>query len=146
MNSFYPLFLWGCDLVFGVLLHYLKCMLKLFNHFDAKISFLSFQDSIGNSHLKSILDMAGVVPMNNAAFSNRSGFAFGGKLICSRNRHNRLVISSAKTSETVPANLNGQLLFFQLCQFASDLYEVNSFFVPLNHLLFVYLSLICFLP
>nr|GMD52992.1 biotin carboxyl carrier protein of acetyl-CoA carboxylase-like isoform X1 [Ipomoea batatas] len=51
--------------------------------------------------------MAGVVPMNNAAFSNRSGLTFGGKLICSRNRNNRLVMSSAKTPETIPANLNG---------------------------------------
>ncbi|XP_031115250.1 uncharacterized protein LOC116019242 [Ipomoea triloba] len=84
----------------------------------------SLHHSVGNSHLKSILDMAGVVPMNNAAFSNRSGLTFGGKLICSRNRDNRLVMSSAKTPETIPTNLNGAAVLTDSQQTVPD--EKNS--------------------
>nr|GMD50938.1 biotin carboxyl carrier protein of acetyl-CoA carboxylase-like isoform X1 [Ipomoea batatas] len=68
--------------------------------------------------------MAGVVPMNSAAFSNRSGLTFGGKLICSRNRNNRLVMSSAKTPETIPANLNGAAVLTDSQQTVPD--EKNS--------------------
>nr|XP_033515792.1 uncharacterized protein LOC104110916 isoform X3 [Nicotiana tomentosiformis] len=66
----------------------------------------SFHHSVGaTSHMRSVIEMPGVFPMNNVAFSKPTklpvkGSSSGAKLVSSTNKHNRLILYCAKTSET----------------------------------------------
>ncbi|OIT03639.1 PREDICTED: uncharacterized protein LOC109225681 [Nicotiana attenuata] len=59
-----------------------------------------------SSHLKSVSEMPGVFPANNVVFSNLTmfpikGFLNDAKLVSSSNKNGRLILSCAKTSETI---------------------------------------------
>ncbi|XP_075111110.1 uncharacterized protein LOC107795053 isoform X2 [Nicotiana tabacum] len=76
----------------------------------------SFHHSVGTtSHMRSVIEMPGVIPMNNVAFSKPTklplkGSSNGAKLVSSTNKHSRLILSCAKTSETTVTTKSGAVL------------------------------------
>ncbi|OIT21608.1 PREDICTED: uncharacterized protein LOC109218695 [Nicotiana attenuata] len=66
----------------------------------------SFHHSVGNtSHMRSVIEIPGVIPMNNVGFSKPTKFPLkgssnGAKLVSSTNKHSSFILSCAKTSET----------------------------------------------
>ncbi|XP_059301768.1 uncharacterized protein LOC132053666 isoform X2 [Lycium ferocissimum] len=77
----------------------------------------SFHYSVGTtSHVRSVIEMHGVIPMNSVAYSKPTKFPLkgstnGARLASSPNKHVRLILSCAKTSETtVTAKSDGTVL------------------------------------
>ncbi|KAJ8537231.1 hypothetical protein K7X08_035632 [Anisodus acutangulus] len=66
----------------------------------------SFHHSVGTtSHVRSVIEMPGVIPTNSVVFSKHTklplkGSSNGARLMSSPNKHGRLILSCAKTSET----------------------------------------------
>ncbi|XP_004240889.1 uncharacterized protein [Solanum lycopersicum] len=73
----------------------------------------SFHHSVGTtSHVRSVIEMPGVIPTNNIAFSKPTKFSLkgssnGARRISSPNKHGRLILSCAKTSETTVTAKSG---------------------------------------
>ncbi|KAK6786529.1 hypothetical protein RDI58_015054 [Solanum bulbocastanum] len=73
----------------------------------------SFHHSVGTtSHVRSVIEMPGVIPTNSIAFSRPTklslkGSSNGARLMSSPNKHGRLVLSCAKTSETTVTAKSG---------------------------------------
>ncbi|KAJ8552932.1 hypothetical protein K7X08_020325 [Anisodus acutangulus] len=77
----------------------------------------SFHHSGGTtSHVRSVIEMPGVIPTNSVAFSKPTklplkGSSIDARVMSSPNKHGRLILSCAKTSETtVTAKSNGAVL------------------------------------
>lgn len=68
--------------------------------------------------MRSVIEMPGVIPTNSIAFSKPyklplKGSSNGARLMPFRNKHGRLILSCAKTSETtVTAKSGGKLLCY----------------------------------
>ncbi|XP_006353414.1 biotin carboxyl carrier protein of acetyl-CoA carboxylase [Solanum tuberosum] len=73
----------------------------------------SFHHSVGTtSHVRSVIEMPGVIPTNSIAFSKPTklslkGSSNGARLMSSPNKHGRLTLSCAKTSETTVTAKSG---------------------------------------
>ncbi|XP_055830574.1 uncharacterized protein LOC129899593 isoform X2 [Solanum dulcamara] len=73
----------------------------------------SFHHSVGTtSHVRSVIEMPGVIPTNIIAFSKPyklplKGSSNGARLMPFPNRHGRLILSCAKTSETTVTAKSG---------------------------------------
>lgn len=73
----------------------------------------SFHHSVGTiSHVRSVTEVPGIIPTNSIAFSKPTNFSLkgssnGARLMSSPNKHGRLILSCAKTSETTVTTKSG---------------------------------------